>query len=105
MTNAMQITFAATEREKRQAGRRLCRYREPALRRKQWLGMAAFTLMMFVFFYGYGQLMANVLAIRYTGIAIYSAMKQVWIFALRSPMMLINPCGICSICWVLCFLS
>ena len=60
MTNTMQITFAATEREKRQAGRRLCRYREPALRRKQWLGMAAFTLMIFAFFYGYGQLMANV---------------------------------------------
>ncbi|RKW15433.1 MAG: YcxB family protein, partial [Cardiobacterium sp.] len=60
MTNAMQITFAATEREKRQAGRRLFRYREPALRRKQWLGMAAFTLMIFAFFYEYGQLIANV---------------------------------------------
>lgn len=60
MTNAMQITFAATEREKQQAGRRLCRYREPALRRKYWLGIAAFTLMMFALFYGYGRAMANV---------------------------------------------
>lgn len=43
-TNHLQISFSLTDQDKRYAGKRLCRYREPALRRKYWLGSAAFLL-------------------------------------------------------------
>mgnify|MGYP000848621171 CR=1 FL=1 len=65
MTDSMQIVFTTSEREKRQAGRRLFRYREPALRQKYWLGMAAFILVIIGLCYFYGLKMAEIYHVLY----------------------------------------
>ena len=49
--DALQIAFSVSSREQRRAGRRMCRYRTPDLKRRYWLG-ALIAIVLFALLYG-----------------------------------------------------
>lgn len=48
----LQIVFSVTSREQQRAGRRMCRYRTPDLKRRYWLATFLFVVLFAALFYG-----------------------------------------------------
>ena len=53
--DALQIAFSVSSREQRRAGRRMCRYRTPDLKRRYWLATLLLVVIFAALFYGFSE--------------------------------------------------
>ncbi len=54
-SDTLQVSFSVSSREQRRAGRRMCRYRAPDLKRRYWLATLLFVVIFAALFYGFSE--------------------------------------------------
>ena len=54
-SDTLQVSFSLSSREQRRAGRRMCRYRAPDLKRRYWLATLLFVVIFAALFYGFSE--------------------------------------------------
>ena len=54
-SDTLQVSFSVSSREQRRAGRRMCRYRAPDLKRRYWLATLLLVVIFAALFYGFSE--------------------------------------------------